>query len=261
MRPRTRRPRLIVLTIAVAALLLWAVPAALGAIRRAVAPERGTRHPAAPEPPPRRSASPSAPPSPTVLNVPRSGPGTWAYADQQGPVLGGAGPIERFRVAVETGIPVSVGEFAAKVQAVLGDPRSWTASGSLRLQEVPGNAPADFTIYLATRATSTRMCGAGGLDTDGYTSCRVPGRVIINLDRWEYSVPDYLRAGVPLEEYRSYVINHETGHQLGHGHELCPGAGRPAPVMEQQTLGLHGCTANPWPYLNGHRYAGPPGQY
>src|SRR2546423_10406602 len=137
MRPRTHRPRLIVVTIAVAALLLWAVPAALGAIRRAVAPERGTRHPAAPEPPPRRSASPSASPSPTVLNVPRSGPGTWAYADQQGPVLGGAGPIERFRVAVETGIQVSVGEFAAKVHAVPREPRRWTASRPLPRPEQP----------------------------------------------------------------------------------------------------------------------------
>jgi hypothetical protein len=175
--------------------------------------------------------------------------------------MGGAGAVKRFRVAVESNVAVDVDGFARKVDETLGDPRSWIAGRAFRLQRVPEGAGYDFTIYLATERTSTRMCAAGYTDTDGYTSCRTTGKVIINLNRWYLSVPDYTKAGVPLDTYRTYVINHESGHEFGHAHELCPGNGRPAPVMEQQTLGLHGCTANPWPYLNGKRYAGPPGHY
>ena len=50
-----------------------------------------------------------------------------------------------------------------------------------------------------------------------------------------------------LEQYRRTVVNHETGHWLGRGHAYCAGPGRAAPVMQQQSKGLHGCRVNPWP--------------
>jgi hypothetical protein len=106
------------------------------------------------------------------------------------------------------------------------------------------------------------MCARSGVDIriggKPYTSCRGSGRVIINLERWRLSVPHFVSAKVPLGLYRTYVVNHEVGHELGHGHERCPRTGRAAPVMMQQTLFLRGCVANPWPYLNGKRHAGPP---
>ncbi|MFC4146347.1 DUF3152 domain-containing protein [Micromonospora mangrovi] len=186
---------------------------------------------------------------------PTAASGRFAAADGGSPVRGVDGPLRRYRVAVEEGSGQDVDAFAATVDEVLGDPRSWIASGELRLQRVAEEAAADFTIYLATPATSERMCAEGGLTTERYTSCRLPGRVVLNLARWMEAVPDY---GAPVETYRSYVINHEVGHELGEEHQACPGPGEPAPVMQQQTYGLDGCVANAWPYVDGRRYSGEP---
>jgi hypothetical protein len=169
-------------------------------------------------------------------------------------------PTDRKAAGAKTadGTPVDrrlIAGFAAEIDRTLGDRRSWIAARRFRLQRVPISAHADFTIFLASARTSERMCRTGGLETGAYTSCRLPERVIINDDRWRGSVRGY---GAPVSSYRQYVINHEVGHQLGHGHEACPGKGRPAPVMMQQTYGLKGCTANSWPYPKGRRYAGPP---
>jgi hypothetical protein len=180
----------------------------------------------------------------------------FTFVDGWGPVLGSTGTLRRFKVAVEKGVGQGDGsDFADEVDRILGDPRSWIAGRQFRLQRVPHAAASEFTIYLSSANTSARMCAQGGLKTDGYTSCRLPGQVIINLDRWEDSVPKYK---APLTTYRAYTVNHEVGHQLGHGHEACPGEGQPAPVMMQQTYGLNGCIANAWPYIDGRRYAGMP---
>ncbi|WP_433529980.1 DUF3152 domain-containing protein [Micromonospora sp. CA-263727] len=184
---------------------------------------------------------------------PRVGAGSFALAGEESPVRGLDGPIARYRVAVEQGTGQDPDGFAADVDAVLADPRSWIGSGELRVQRINEVADADFTVYLATPVTSEAMCAEGGLSTEGYTSCRLPGKVIINLARWLEAVPDY---GAPLAVYRAYVINHEVGHEFGAGHEACPAPGRPAPVMQQQTYGLAGCLPNAWPFLDGHRYAG-----
>jgi hypothetical protein len=184
------------------------------------------------------------------------GRGTFTIAPGASRVAGDAGSLLRYRVAVEQGIEhVDVPAFAAEVDATLADNRGWTGAGTLRLQRVGPDVHPDFTIYLVTPATRDDLC-AGGYDR--YTSCRNGDRVVLNVARWAGGVPQF---DGDLATYRHYMVNHEVGHRLGHGHERCPAAGRPAPVMQQQTLGLHGCTPNGWPRVNGKSYSGPPGEY
>jgi hypothetical protein len=213
------------------------------------------------------SASPGPSPSVATQSVialdipfPHSGPQTFQFATTTGPVLGTSGPIRRFRLALESNIDVvSMTDFTAKVDESLGDPRSWIASGKYRLQQVPRSSSYEFTVYLVTSNTTRHMCAP--LPTNGFTSCRQGSHVVLNLDRYMTSVAGYRSAGVPLDTYRTYMINHEIGHALGHDHERCPAKGALAPVMQQQTLGLHGCIANPWPYVDGEQYDGPTGSY
>ncbi|MEH1124249.1 DUF3152 domain-containing protein [Micromonospora sp. CPCC 206061] len=216
-------------------------------------------------------ATPAPPPSPAArssttaaiektiekpIEYPERGAGTWLVAAGQSRVAGRAGRLMRYRVAVERGIRnVDPAAFASAVDRTLADPRSWTGDGQWRLRRVGPGSAYDFTVYLATPATRDKLCATG---YDRYTSCRNGASVVINVARWVHGVPHY---GAELELYRQYVVNHEVGHRLGNGHEKCPERGRPAPVMQQQTLGLHGCVANAWPLVDGERYRGPSGAY
>jgi hypothetical protein len=174
------------------------------------------------------------------------GAGSVTVVDGSSPVYG-SGPLQRFVVEVEDGIGVDAGAFAAAVEATLGDGRSWGHGGAMSFQRVGAAeaAAGDYTfrVSLISPGRMERYCP--GVGTGGYTSCRYGERAVINLARWETAVPDY--AG-DLATYRQYVVNHEVGHALGHGHEQCPGSGQVAPVMQQQTLGLEGCVKNAWPY-------------
>ena len=223
---------------------------------------RRTVQAAAPTPPDARPAPTTVPtPVPAAGRVvpgivyPTRGGGTFRTADTVGAVAGRSGELLRYRVAVEDGIRnVDVERFASEVAATLADRRGWTGDGQWRLQRVGRDDRADFTVLLTTPVTRGRLCGD---PNDTYTSCRNGDRVVINVARWVYGVPHV----TDLDRYRQYLLNHEVGHRLGRGHERCPRAGGAAPVMVQQTLGLHGCTPNPLPFLRGERYAGRSGVY
>jgi hypothetical protein len=211
----------------------------------------------APATPPALAATPTAPvegdvaptgapPTVGVESYVEEGAGTLSVVDGTS-VVYGTGPLRRFTVEVEDGIGVEGAPFAQAVEAVLGDPRSWGSGGRMSFQRVGAAEAAagqfDFKVSLVSPGNMETYCP--GVGTGGYTSCRYGERAVINLARWATAVPDYEG---DVATYRLYVVNHEVGHVLGNGHQDCPGAGQVAPVMQQQTLGLEGCTKNAWPY-------------
>jgi Protein of unknown function (DUF3152)/Divergent InlB B-repeat domain len=147
-------------------------------------------------------------------------------------------------------IPYSVGqrptvsgaefrEFELKLDAVLNDPRGWALGGSVRFVRVPTGGR--FTALLAAPEL---VAGFGGCSW--YWSCRSGQYVLINHSRWRFGTSTYVYPAA-RHDYHRMVINHEVGHALGFGHAYCSRRGMPAPVMQQQSKGLQGCTRNPWP--------------
>jgi hypothetical protein len=191
------------------------------------------------------AGTPPAPPA-AAAGYAEQGLGSVSVVDGSSAVHG-SGPLERFVVEVEDGIGVDGAAFARAVEGTLADPRSWGNGGRMAFQRVGADAARtgqyEVRVTLVSPGSMERYCP--GVGTGGYTSCRYGERAVINLARWETAVPEYQG---DIATYREYVVNHEVGHALGHGHERCPGPGQLAPVMQQQTLALAGCLKNAWPY-------------
>ncbi|MFF2351882.1 DUF3152 domain-containing protein [Kitasatospora sp. NPDC058115] len=212
----------------------------------------------APAPTPASAAPTSAPPSATpspggAEGAPVKGAGTFTVAPGSADPVG-KGRIRRYRVEVEDGIGIDPAASAQQIQGILADRRGWTNDRKNGFQRVADGA-YDFTVKIASPATVDRICGAAGLDTHGEVNCNVGSQVLVNVKRWTTGSPQF---DGPIDEYRALVINHEVGHRIGHGHETCPGPGKPAPAMMQQIYGLKGCAPNAWPYgTDGGYLSGP----
>lgn len=149
--------------------------------------------------------------------------------------------VVKYRVVTDGTITTDVGAFRQQVQETLTDGRGWRAAG---IEFRPVSSGASMTVVLAN---ANRVESYAPAVCSSKWSCRVGNYVIINQDRWKYASPAWNDAGGTLREYRHMVVNHESGHWLGWRHRDCTGAGDKAPVMQQQSIRLSGCTFNPWP--------------
>ncbi len=175
----------------------------------------------------------------------------------------GDGPLRSYVVEVEDGVQVDERAFADVVQQTLEDPRGWTRGGEVAFQRVAGG-PASLRVRLTSQNTARAVCG---FEIPVDVSCRVGGVVHLSAARWVRGAVAY---DGDLVNYRRYVITHEVGHALGHGHRPCEVDGGLAPVMMQQTFSTSNdeigritagvpqgalipsdgrtCLPNPWPF-------------
>jgi hypothetical protein len=154
----------------------------------------------------------------------------------------GNGRVVTYAVA-EKGSPSSnLAEFKASVAATLSDPRGWTRA-DVTFQEVDSGGM--FTLWLS----EPQLVPSFSSGCSAEWSCRVGRNVIINDLRWRETSLAWQASGGSVADYRHMVINHEVGHFLGHmdNEQVCSAPGAKAPLMQEQSMDLRGCTFNPWP--------------
>ena len=157
--------------------------------------------------------------------------------------------LHTYSVRTRGAVRADLATFRASVAETYADRRGWPGAHH-RFRPAGEGRDGDFTVVLAQSRYLPTF--AAGCSTT--YSCRAGRHVVINESRWRFGSRHFPGT---LDEYRAMVVNHETGHWLGLGHDYCSAPGRLAPVMQQQSKGLQGCRVNPWPLPDELRAAAP----
>jgi hypothetical protein len=175
-----------------------------------------------------------------AASLPKIATPSWLAAQGQQSQSDAAREVS-YVVATKGAVSADTNEFASQVNQTLNSPLGWARLG-IRFVQVQSDG--QFTVWLSEASQVPSFSPSG---CDAQVSCTVGNNVIINEQRWLNGSDSWNAAGGSLRDYRHMVVNHETGHWLGHGHEYCSGGGEPAPVMQQQTINMQGCAPNAWP--------------
>lgn len=149
-----------------------------------------------------------------------------------------------YQIATKGTVGADLDEFKSQVAETLNSPRGWSRL-NVRFERVENDG--QFTIWLSEDSEVPSFAPGG---CDAIVSCTVGDNVIINETRWLNGSDAWNAAGGSLRDYRHMVLNHETGHWLGHGHRSCSEKNGTAAVMQQQTIDMQGCQPNAWPLID-----------
>lgn len=219
-------------------------PAAKPAQETTSSPTGTAKDAAKPVTQPRSGSTASSTPTDAV---PSSGDGTLNPVLVPGADSTVTGKKVTYALEYEGGLGIDGPSVAREVGTILRDRRGWQTQDKVQFVQVSPDERASGTkpqivISLVSPDLTDKMCAP--LDTGSVWSCANKDHAVLNYRRWAEATPTYPK---DLTSYRQYQVNHEVGHELGHPHATCPGAGKPAPVMLQQSMGLGGCVRNAWP--------------
>ena len=145
----------------------------------------------------------------------------------------------------------SIEKWGNDIRKILIDPRGWTKYG-YSFEECACTTPKQcngLRITLCREKNIVKIC-----QFDGF-SCYDPETHDIYVHYGNWMGRDHPEnkslSSMPIDRYRTYIINHEVGHSLGLEHDTnCAGPGQPASVMQQMTRGsahVAPCIENEWP--------------